>query len=122
MTTSEKSRFNPREFLRVMLPIISWLPRYQYAWLRTDIMAGLAVWAMTVPQALAYAGIAGVPPVYGLYTVPLAMVAYAVFWAFTFALVLSIWSRQRRVSRDLELFREQLDTRKGRDGESGLGV
>jgi high affinity sulfate transporter 1 len=42
-------------------------------------MAGLAVWAMTVPQALAYAGIAGVPPVYGLYAVPLAMVAYAVF-------------------------------------------
>jgi high affinity sulfate transporter 1 len=34
---------------------------------------------MTVPQALAYAGIAGVPPVYGLYAVPLAMVAYAVF-------------------------------------------
>jgi high affinity sulfate transporter 1 len=42
-------------------------------------MAGLAVWAMTVPQALAYAGIAGVPPVYGLYAVPLAMVVYAVF-------------------------------------------
>jgi high affinity sulfate transporter 1 len=42
-------------------------------------MAGLAVWAMTVPQALGYAGIANVPPVYALYTVPLAMVAYAVF-------------------------------------------
>jgi high affinity sulfate transporter 1 len=42
-------------------------------------MAGLAVWAMTVPQALAYAGIAGVPPIYGLYAVPLAMVAYALF-------------------------------------------
>ena len=79
MTTSEKSRSNPREFLRVMLPIISWLPNYKRAWLRTDIMAGLAVWAMTVPQALAYAGIAGMPPVYGLYAVPLAMIAYAVF-------------------------------------------
>ncbi len=41
-------------------------------------MGGLAVWAMTVPQALAYAGIAGVPPVYGLYAIPLAMIAYAV--------------------------------------------
>lgn len=79
MTTSEKSRFNPREFLRIMLPIITWLPNYKRAWLRADIMAGLAVWAMTVPQALAYAGIAGVPPIYGLYAVPLAMVAYAVF-------------------------------------------
>jgi high affinity sulfate transporter 1 len=62
-----------------MLPILTWLPSYKLAWLRGDIMAGLAVWAMTVPQALAYAGIAGVPPLYGLYTVPLAMVAYAVF-------------------------------------------
>ncbi len=64
--------------LRSMLPIVTWLPSYQRSWLRLDIMAGLAVWAMTVPQALAYAGIAGVPPVYGLYAVPLAMVAYAV--------------------------------------------
>jgi high affinity sulfate transporter 1 len=61
------------------LPIFEWLPRYQRGWLRTDIMAGLAVWAMTVPQALAYAGIAGVPPVYALYAVPLAMAAYAIF-------------------------------------------
>jgi len=79
MTTSEKSRFNPLEFLSSLFPIISWLPRYERAWLRADIMAGLAVWAMTVPQALAYAGIAGVPPIYGLYTVPLAMAVYAVF-------------------------------------------
>ena len=65
--------------LRSLVPILTWLPRYERAWLRADVSAGLAVWAMTVPQALAYAGIAGVPPVYGLYTVPLAMLAYAVF-------------------------------------------
>jgi len=65
--------------LRSLLPIITWLPRYERSWLRADVMAGLAVWAMMVPQALAYAGIAGVPPIYGLYAVPLAMAAYAVF-------------------------------------------
>jgi SulP family sulfate permease len=79
MTAPEKDRSGPWEFLRSLLPIITWLPRYERSWLRTDIMAGLAVWAMTVPQALAYAGITGVPPVYGLYTVPLAMIAYAFF-------------------------------------------
>ncbi len=63
--------------MKSFLPITEWLPAYQFAGLRGDIMAGLAVWAMTVPQALAYAGIAGVPPIYGLYTVPLAMLAYA---------------------------------------------
>jgi high affinity sulfate transporter 1 len=79
MTATEKNGYSRSEFLRSLLPIITWLPSYKRAWLRTDIMAGLAVWAMTVPQALAYAGIAGVPPVYGLYAVPLAMAAYAVF-------------------------------------------
>ena len=65
--------------IKSYLPITEWLPAYRRAGLRGDIMAGLAVWAMTVPQALAYAGIAGVPPIYGLYAVPLAMVAYALF-------------------------------------------
>ncbi len=79
MTATEKSGSSRSEFLRSLLPIFTWLPNYERTWLRADIMAGLAVWAMTVPQALAYAGIAGVPPVYGLYAVPLAMIAYAVF-------------------------------------------
>lgn len=79
MTAAEKNRFNSREFLGSLLPIITWLPRYQRAWLRVDIMAGVAVWAMTVPQALAYASIAGIPPVYALYTVPFAMILYALF-------------------------------------------
>jgi SulP family sulfate permease len=65
------------DMMKSLLPITQWLPTYQQSGLRGDIMAGLAVWAMTVPQALAYAGIAGVPPIYGLYTVPLAMIAYA---------------------------------------------
>jgi high affinity sulfate transporter 1 len=79
MTTSEESRSGLRHHLSSLLPIFTWLPNYERTWLRADVLAGLAVWAMTVPQALAYAGIAGVPPVYGLYAVPLAMVAYAVF-------------------------------------------
>ena len=58
---------------------MDWLPRCDRTWLRSDLIAGLAIWAVTVPQSLAYAGIAGVPAVYGLYTVPLAMVGYAIF-------------------------------------------
>ena len=65
--------------MKSLLPIAEWLPAYSVSGLRGDVMAGLAVWAMTVPQALAYAGIAGVPPIYGLYTVPFAMIAYALF-------------------------------------------
>src|SRR3954447_26636061 len=55
----------------------TWLRGYDRAWLPVDVMAGLTVWALMVPQALAYAGIAGVPVQNGLYVLPLAVVGYA---------------------------------------------
>ncbi|MFV0338820.1 MAG: SulP family inorganic anion transporter [Chthoniobacterales bacterium] len=61
------------------LPILGWLPKYRSEWLRADIIAGLTVWAVMVPEAMAYAGIAGVPALYGLYTVPVPLFAYAIF-------------------------------------------
>jgi high affinity sulfate transporter 1 len=73
------SNTGQKSLLNQYVPITAWLPTYQLGWLRTDLIAGLAVWAMTIPQALAYAGIAGVPAEYALYTVPLAMIAYAIF-------------------------------------------
>jgi MFS superfamily sulfate permease-like transporter len=60
-------------------PIVGWLPKYQSAWLRPDLIAALTVWALVVPEAMAYAGIAGVPPEYGLYAAPLALLGYAIF-------------------------------------------
>ena len=53
------------------------LRNYQRDWARGDVVAGLTVWAVLVPSALAYATIAGVPPVVGLYAVPAALVLYA---------------------------------------------
>lgn len=50
---------------------------YDRAWLRGDLVAGLTVWAVLVPEALAYASIAGVSPVVGLYAAPAALVVYA---------------------------------------------
>jgi len=82
MTTSKAedlSNGRNRNPLHQFVPITAWLPAYQRGWLRPDLIAGLAVWAMTIPQALAYSSIAGVPAQYGLYTVPLAMIAYAIF-------------------------------------------
>lgn len=61
------------------LPVTAWLPSYERAWAAGDIVAGLTIWALLVPEALAYAGIAGVPPQYGLYCAPLALIAYAIF-------------------------------------------
>jgi sulfate permease, SulP family len=50
---------------------------YRLGWLRADLLAGLAVWAVLVPESLAYAVLAGVPPVVGLWAAPAALVLYA---------------------------------------------
>lgn len=54
--------------LKAWLPILSWLPRYKLKWLQMDLLAGLTVGLTTVPQALAYAEVAGLPVQYGLYS------------------------------------------------------
>uniref|UniRef100_A0AAQ5YNV5 Sodium-independent sulfate anion transporter n=1 Tax=Amphiprion ocellaris TaxID=80972 RepID=A0AAQ5YNV5_AMPOC len=54
--------------LKAWLPILSWLPKYKLKWLQMDVLAGLTVGLTTVPQALAYAEVAGLPVQYGLYS------------------------------------------------------
>jgi high affinity sulfate transporter 1 len=61
------------------LPIAGWLPHYQPAWLRFDLVAGVTLAAYAVPQSLAYAGLAGLPPETGLYCCLLAGLGYALF-------------------------------------------
>ncbi|XP_039469692.1 sodium-independent sulfate anion transporter isoform X2 [Oreochromis aureus] len=54
--------------LKAWLPILSWLPKYNLKWLKMDVLAGLTVGLTTVPQALAYAEVAGLPVQFGLYS------------------------------------------------------
>src|SRR3954453_13815290 len=61
-----------------MAVVLSSLRGYQRAWLRADLVAGVTVWAVLVPESLAYATIAGVPPVVGLYAAVPALGLYAV--------------------------------------------
>ncbi len=57
----------------------AWVSGYQRRWLVADALAGLTLWALLVPEAIAYASVAGVPAQFGLYSVPLALLAYAWF-------------------------------------------
>ena len=66
-------------YLLGRVPIVTWLPGYQRKLLRPDLTAGLVLAALAVPQSLGYAAIAGVPVQLGLYAVPVALVAYAIF-------------------------------------------
>jgi SulP family sulfate permease len=67
------------EHRRLRLPLFTSLRGYDPGWLRGDVIAGLTVWAVLVPEALAYASIAGVSPVVGLYAAPGALLLYAAF-------------------------------------------
>ena len=61
------------------IPILDWLPHYKKANLSDDLAAGLTVGVMLIPQGMAYAMIAGLPPAYGLYAAIVPQLVYALF-------------------------------------------
>jgi len=65
--------------LKQWMPILQWLPNYQKSNLRGDMIAGLTVAMMLIPQAMSYAMLAGLPPIYGLYASMVPIIAYAIF-------------------------------------------
>ena len=77
-SSQTKTVKQPNPILRY-LPILGWLPQYNRAWLAGDIIAGLSVWALMVPQSLGYADISGVPVQYGLYAAALALLIFPIF-------------------------------------------
>jgi SulP family sulfate permease len=68
-----------RDVIQRWVPGLALLGSYDHEWLRPDLLAALSVWALLIPQALAYAQLAGMPPVTGLYVGLLAMVGYGLF-------------------------------------------
>ena len=69
----------PAHDARDLLPGLRTLRSYQRRWLRADLVAGLVLAAILVPQGMAYAELAGLPAVTGLYTTIACLVGYAVF-------------------------------------------
>jgi len=64
-------------FLSRFIPSLHWLPAYNSDQLQGDLSAGLTVGVMLIPQGMAYAMIAGLPPVYGLYASTIPLILYA---------------------------------------------
>ena len=64
------------------LPASRWLSRYDRRTFENDAIAAVIVTLMLVPQSMAYAILAGMPPQTGLYASMLPLIAYAVAWAF----------------------------------------
>lgn len=61
------------------IPITEWLRDYKSSYLKKDISAGLTVGILLIPQSMAYAMLAELPPVYGLYASIIPLIVYAIF-------------------------------------------
>jgi len=68
-----------RALLTRVFPFVEWLPRLTRANLRADAIAGLSVALVAIPQSLAYAQLAGLPPYYGLYAALVPTIVGALF-------------------------------------------
>ncbi|XP_033211219.1 sodium-independent sulfate anion transporter-like isoform X2 [Belonocnema kinseyi] len=77
MNTS--SRCDVKDLLRRRIPIIAWLPNYSINKFLQDCLAGLTVGLTAIPQGIAYAVVAGLPPQYGLYSSFMGCFVYLVF-------------------------------------------
>jgi high affinity sulfate transporter 1 len=66
---------------RTYVPGLALITTYQRKWLPRDVVAGLVLSALLIPQGMAYADLAGLPPVTGLYTSILCLLGYAIFGA-----------------------------------------
>ncbi len=65
--------------MKELFPILEWLPNYNKEHLIGDFSAGLIVAIMLIPQGIAYAMLAGLPPVMGLYASTVPLIIYALF-------------------------------------------
>lgn len=64
--------------LKRVFPFLTWLPSAKYTW-KKDMIAGLTIGVVLIPQGIAYAILAGVPPIYGLYTALIPQIFYTLF-------------------------------------------
>jgi SulP family sulfate permease len=65
--------------IKKIIPILEWLPNYNFSLFKGDLIAGITVGIVLIPQGIAYALIAGLPPIYGLYCALVPQVMYAIF-------------------------------------------
>ena len=65
--------------IKKIIPILEWLPQYNTSLFKGDLVAGITVGIILIPQGIAYALIAGLPPIYGLYCALVPQLMYVIF-------------------------------------------
>jgi SulP family sulfate permease len=80
MSQTAVSDTKPHRAISSFVPFLSWIRTYDRgAWLRLDVLAGVTVAAFSVPESMAYAGLAGLSPEHGLYASMIALLVYMFF-------------------------------------------
>jgi sulfate permease, SulP family len=79
MSADHGGRSKAMTWLARFVPVASWAPAYHAGWLRSDAIAGFTIWGLLIPEGIAYASLAGLPPQAGLYTLLASLVLYAAF-------------------------------------------
>ncbi|CAF3790460.1 unnamed protein product [Rotaria sp. Silwood1] len=82
---------NPKEKIKhyflSYLPFLNWIYRYNFVWFSSDLIAGLTVGAIVIPQGMAYAGLAKLAPQFGLYS---SFIGVMIYWFFATSKDISI--------------------------------
>jgi len=86
MQERNRSKNQPKNLMQKIFPFIGWLKTYQPSYVKDDLVSGLTVSVVLIPQAMAYAMLAGLPPIYGLYA------------AATTPLVAALWGSLRQLA------------------------
>ncbi|GMI92753.1 sulfate transporter 3;5 [Hibiscus trionum] len=68
-----------KKTIQYFIPLFEWLPNYNLRLFRYDLLAGLTITSLAIPQGISYAKLANIPPVYGLYSSFVPPFVYAVF-------------------------------------------
>ena len=111
--------------LEKYVPLIGWLTTYQRAWLRFDLIAGLTILALLIPEGMAYAELAGLPPQTAFYAAPIGLLLYAIFGTsrqLMVAVSAAIATMSAAGSPEYAAFSAALMLREPREASEGVGA
>ncbi|KAK4280860.1 hypothetical protein QN277_012426 [Acacia crassicarpa] len=67
------------KYLQYFVPMCEWLPKYSLSLFFADLLAGLTITSVAIPQGISYAKLASIPPIIGLYTAFVPPIVYSIF-------------------------------------------
>ncbi|PSS16007.1 Sulfate transporter 3.1 like [Actinidia chinensis var. chinensis] len=99
--------------LQYFVPILEWAPRYTFEYFKADVVAGITIASLAVPQGISYASLASLPPIIGLYSSFVPPLIYAMLGSSRDLAIgtVAVLMRTSKLSRLMVRFKLQLEIR-----------